>query len=233
MEKYTAFIVPKEDELWEWITIARRIFGLCFLNVTSVASYVERLNPERKNDSPTSQDYTFLDYNYVCLRRKKQELLYQAITAYPGATLSLTTICSILETWRTQTAPTPLQSYTLEGERLIRKQDSKFEKRCLAFLDTCPRTTYPRLCISVHFLRCLLPDLMGKERVEDLLEVFREEKEATGKYTCIGCFKADRETILLPCNHVLLCQSCSTELKPQECLVCRKPVTDRQRIYLS
>ena len=49
------------------------------------------------------------------------------------------------------------------------------------------------------------------------------------KVVCLMCLNNDRDTLLNPCNHYALCNSCATLL--DNCPVCRAPINNRIKTY--
>lgn len=60
-----------------------------------------------------------------------------------------------------------------------------------------------------------------------------EEKTRRGaaedSVLCVVCMDKRRKKMLIPCNHLLLCDECSVD----SCPVCRMPVRDTQDVFLS
>ena len=54
------------------------------------------------------------------------------------------------------------------------------------------------------------------------------------RQTCNVCYSRPRECCLLPCGHAGLCLSCGARAQTRgRCFVCRQPIEDVMRIYLS
>lgn len=210
--------------------VLRRVFSLCFLNTIPHATHRIVLNPQRSNESVTAQDYTITDYNYVSIKRKHQFLIQQAIAGQPGSTLTVPYITGLIEGWANRQSDVSLPSYTLDSVkgRLVKDPASTFEKRPLVLIDQCPRTGNPRISFLLSFLKARIPDLLGDTKVENLLGPV-----LASPFTCFACFDAVRDTLFLPCCHLLLCTACHETLRPVECLVCRNNVVEVKRIYLS
>lgn len=53
---------------------------------------------------------------------------------------------------------------------------------------------------------------------------------------CIICVDSPREIMYIPCNHIVVCMKCDKELYARQfrrdCIVCRKEVRNRFRVYL-
>jgi E3 ubiquitin-protein ligase mind-bomb len=45
---------------------------------------------------------------------------------------------------------------------------------------------------------------------------------------CVVCSDSDRDTVLFPCSHLLLCWSCAQRVK--KCLLCREPVERKEKV---
>jgi hypothetical protein len=48
---------------------------------------------------------------------------------------------------------------------------------------------------------------------------------------CRVCMMAERDTLLMPCAHLVLCGSC--QLRLNSCPVCRQPITGSIKVFLS
>jgi antitoxin component YwqK of YwqJK toxin-antitoxin module len=79
----------------------------------------------------------------------------------------------------------------------------------------------------------------GKEYddVENLIKegIWEENKfikEITDDDLCIICFQENRSIAFLPCGHFCICLSCSNKYKDKKCLVCRKQLKKKQRIFM-
>ena len=46
---------------------------------------------------------------------------------------------------------------------------------------------------------------------------------------CIICMEEPRQTVLMPCGHMLACATCAAQL--DDCPTCRKRITSRVRVY--
>jgi hypothetical protein len=65
-------------------------------------------------------------------------------------------------------------------------------------------------------------DPMGKVNSEEI-------SSPHGLPTCIVCFSRPQEMAVVPCGHLSMCSTCSSELK--ECPLCRGPIEKLLRIY--
>lgn len=55
-------------------------------------------------------------------------------------------------------------------------------------------------------------------------------KSEADKVTCIVCLAAERNSLLLPCRHLVLCSACAA--KVSACPLCRAPVLDTVSCWL-
>lgn len=69
--------------------------------------------------------------------------------------------------------------------------------------------------------------LAKKQKKED-----KNSQEAEENVFCVVCLAERRGILLLPCAHAVLCNACGSAWT-EDCPICRKPVTNRQRIFLS
>lgn len=57
-----------------------------------------------------------------------------------------------------------------------------------------------------------------------------KKTETDSRLTCLICLEAERDSILLPCYHVVTCLNCANQLT--KCCFCREPVFYRRRVYM-
>lgn len=48
---------------------------------------------------------------------------------------------------------------------------------------------------------------------------------------CILCLDKDRNVLFRPCNHFLICDTCSGSTNFTECIVCKYPISDYEYAY--
>eukprot|EP00756_Hemistasia_phaeocysticola_P005904 Hpha_TRINITY_DN13563_c0_g2::TRINITY_DN13563_c0_g2_i1::g.111558::m.111558 len=58
---------------------------------------------------------------------------------------------------------------------------------------------------------------------EDMMQRLAESLQ------CCVCMDADKDTVLMPCRHLCVCESCSRDV--MTCPLCRKDVTERVRVW--
>ena len=69
-------------------------------------------------------------------------------------------------------------------------------------------------------------------QVKQELSVAEEEREAAqSRLQCAVCMEAERDTVLLPCSHVVACAGCATQLT--QCPVCRTAIHSRVMARMS
>ncbi|CAN7990621.1 unnamed protein product [Ixodes hexagonus] len=69
---------------------------------------------------------------------------------------------------------------------------------------------------------------MKKSRID--VQTAAKGQESTGSL-CVLCQKNDRQVMFSPCFHLVACESCSKTL--EICCVCKKPIADKIKAYLS
>jgi hypothetical protein len=58
------------------------------------------------------------------------------------------------------------------------------------------------------------------------------ELDAVGRQgLCLVCLDSDTNTLIRPCNHVVLCSVCANSLTM--CPLDRRPISARERVYLN
>ena len=68
---------------------------------------------------------------------------------------------------------------------------------------------------------------MQREREEARIASARSESD---KVTCVVCLSAERNVLLLPCKHLVLCSACAA--KVSVCPLCRSVVQDTVACWL-
>ena len=69
-------------------------------------------------------------------------------------------------------------------------------------------------------------------QVKQELSVAEQEREAAqSRLQCAVCVEAERNTVLLPCSHVVACAGCATRLT--QCPVCRATIHSRVMARMS
>lgn len=51
-------------------------------------------------------------------------------------------------------------------------------------------------------------------------------------FVCIICLERQRDTIILPCHHVISCSVCNNTMKYKECPICRCMILSIDKIYV-
>jgi hypothetical protein len=62
-------------------------------------------------------------------------------------------------------------------------------------------------------------------------EIVKKQREEAGNIHCVVCHENQRDTVIVPCNHLCLCSACSTVALLKECPMCRKKIEKLQKIY--
>lgn len=211
--------------------VLRRVFVLCSLNSVVYATYRQELNPERSSEVATAIDYTVVNYDYVSIRRKFLSTIIQSIVDQPGVRIDASYITALFERWSLKLTEDQSFSYSLSvAQRALVKDTTKTAKdRPLVIIDQCPRNDTARVSFLVSFLKSSLPDLMGDNVYECTLPSYKQLKA----FHCISCLTETADCITMPCNHVLLCESCFNVLSPTKCLRCLTSIDKAAKIYLS
>ena len=58
---------------------------------------------------------------------------------------------------------------------------------------------------------------------------FAVHKEEENKKLCSICLTSDKCILLIPCNHLCVCEACSTQIN--DCPLCTLPVAKKQRVF--
>ena len=85
--------------------------------------------------------------------------------------------------------------------------------------------------------------LIIKQQEKQILEynnkiksVENEKKLLEEQFTCKVCFRSTSNILLQPCNHVVICETCETNMRNSQngrrCPVCRKPYTKYTKIFI-
>jgi hypothetical protein len=95
------------------------------------------------------------------------------------------------------------------------------------------------LCSAEEYLQQVVGCIEGfdEEGHQELLDLLHREAKFCDNYgdesatSCVVCIEKPRNTILLPCAHVCLCQGCSVRVK--DCPMCRAFVEKSHRVFLN
>lgn len=69
----------------------------------------------------------------------------------------------------------------------------------------------------------------GDEELRSRINSLERQLDSVTK--CVACLTEDKDTILLPCNHLCVCSACAQRVRT--CPVCRARIQDRRKSYLS
>ena len=59
----------------------------------------------------------------------------------------------------------------------------------------------------------------------------RAQEQERDERLCVVCLCAPKATLLLPCRHLCVCQSCSQHHALSKCPVCRAPIAETLDVY--
>jgi len=59
------------------------------------------------------------------------------------------------------------------------------------------------------------------------------QQSVEGNWECKVCFNGNMDTILMPCGHVCLCNSCAKLLPENKCPICKAPIQYVMKLFLS
>jgi hypothetical protein len=73
-----------------------------------------------------------------------------------------------------------------------------------------------------------------KYEIKSLTQLIKNDtiEKETG-VLCLLCEENQRNVLFKPCNHILICDSCSGKTDFQQCMVCKYDITDYEYAYLS
>lgn len=69
------------------------------------------------------------------------------------------------------------------------------------------------------------------EPSQDSLDIEQENEELRAELKCKICYRHEVSMVIIPCGHLVSCQSCTT--KVSTCPVCRGPKESTVRAFLS
>tara|TARA_B100001063_G_scaffold247349_1_gene292991 strand:+ start:13612 stop:14073 length:462 start_codon:yes stop_codon:yes gene_type:complete len=75
---------------------------------------------------------------------------------------------------------------------------------------------------------CLLYQLHSYESLFKNIKIENKKDDVL----CILCFDSPRNVIFKPCNHILICDNCSSKTNYDECFVCRSKIAEYEYAYL-
>ena len=69
-----------------------------------------------------------------------------------------------------------------------------------------------------------------EEKTELLKRISKENYELKKQKQCKICMDNDVMVLFLPCNHLVTCSTCACSVF--QCVICRKNIVERRRIYI-
>jgi hypothetical protein len=74
--------------------------------------------------------------------------------------------------------------------------------------------------------------LIVENNLQELQKKVRKLKaKCKDKKQCVVCWERDRNYILIPCGHYMLCGTCACTTLGKECPYCRKQIYDIQQVF--
>lgn len=171
------------------------------------------------------------DYDYVCLKRRKESMILDSIKQVGPCDQDLTVdrIKQILVHYAGRYTPQTCNRYTLEGDRLVSKPLRSNMYLLLVMMDECPSSGKSRLMVHVSLLKEYLPHKL--DDVDFLIEPIKE-KVVDDAMKCILCKERPRDILIRPCNHLVICLPCTHQLSDYKCPRCKSALSALERVYL-
>jgi hypothetical protein len=72
-------------------------------------------------------------------------------------------------------------------------------------------------------------DMLQAENI--VLQKQNEELKNNDIRKCLLCMEMDRNVLFRPCNHLLICDTCSGNTNFTECIVCKHAISDYEYAY--
>jgi len=97
--------------------------------------------------------------------------------------------------------------------------------------------TYATLlhCDDNWVIKPIKQNIWYNERSFVIYEIFGAENESDGSRECVVCMTESRDTTVLPCRHLCLCNLCAEKLRQQsnKCPICRTAIKSMVEVSLS
>jgi hypothetical protein len=183
-------------------------------------------------DVPFTSEVVKKDYNYIAVCYQSYDLMYKAFALALGITTK--EVEEMILYLKNQYTPTFISSYKLDNDnkQLLEDDSRRKEIRKLVLMDICP-DFHKRICFLTAFVRYSsdiylnIPNLM-----RDCFYRYREEQETTERKYCIICMERNRDTIIIPCNHVISCSTCNNKHNYKQCPMCQTDIKSMNKIYM-
>jgi|ERR1700761_8171495 len=191
-------------------------------------------NTTRFRDVPpyTNEEDVKKDYNYIAICYESYDVMYESFAS--ALKLTPKEVEEMIIYMKNQYTPTFISSYTLDNDnkQLLEDNSRRKEIRKLVLMDIC-QGFHKRICFLTAFVRYSsdiylnIPNLM-----RDCFYRYKEEHETTERKYCVICMERNRDTIIIPCHHVISCSICNDKHKYKKCPMCQSDIKCMNKIYM-
>lgn len=214
-------------EILKNVVVLTRLFSA--KDAEYMINYVVTVTSNDKFDTKAQ-----INYNYVTIKRPTESAILDSIKQLSACSrLDVGEIHDMCRILSTENTPVSERSYFLDKEenRLVSRASHEEPRRfpCV-YIDPCPFSKKARFSFSVAFLKKMLPNFLENvERLED--EVIESPNHKTNP-SCIICLDRERDVIIMPCHHVVMCLLCTGSLKDYKCPTCKGNISSIERVYM-
>lgn len=71
-----------------------------------------------------------------------------------------------------------------------------------------------------------------KRENEKLQSIINKSEKKTDSTLCVLCFDNERNVLFRPCNHIVICDTCSGQTDFTECIICKQIIDSYEYAYL-
>jgi hypothetical protein len=71
-----------------------------------------------------------------------------------------------------------------------------------------------------------------KHENEKLQNIINKSEKKTDSTLCLLCFENERNVLFRPCNHLVICDTCSGQTDFTDCIVCKQVINAYEYAYL-
>lgn len=162
-----------------------------------------------------------IDHNYVSIVRKTRDQINNSIQQLCGCEDitddEVGRICQKLTQYSTLDT---CGRFCLKEDQLIEEESGIIKMPfLLAIIDNCPFTNKARYNFHVSLFQIYGPNT-------DKVTVLKAALD------CIICLDNQRDIILMPCHHLIMCHGCTGALKDFKCPMCKMSIQSIERVYM-
>jgi hypothetical protein len=93
---------------------------------------------------------------------------------------------------------------------------------------------------SILLSECLNKEIKKSKEIIDKMQneikklkyALNNAESKSDTSTCVICFARQRNVLFRPCNHLVICDTCSGETSFDECIICKNHIDSYEYAYL-